>query len=204
MLKKLKQKEGELNILLVVLIMVVCYMLSGMVDISSKQWALKETQSKLDIAGMNALYNSIDLNSLKFEKLDIGGNSIAMDGSGADSLNSSTYTKIVKDAYVEELRNVTYGGKRPTIRYTNVDFSYTNTGLGYSGSTAKRRPQVALESVISYTVASSDLTDISGIYNNKSVTSSLSNTKFDISIEDSANDGESILLIHSETKLVLK
>ena len=76
--------------------------------------------------------------------------------------------------------------------------------MGYSGSSVKERPQVSLQSVVSYTVSSSTVTDTSGIFNVKTGTSSLSNSTFNIKVEDSSNDGESILVIQSETKIVLK
>lgn len=203
MKNKIKDKKGEVSILIVSLIFIVCIMLSAIIDMAVKQWGIKETQSKLDIAGTNALYNSIDLESLKLEELNIGGSSISMDGTSS-SLDSSLYTSVVKDNYTKELSKVTYGGKKPTIRYVNVDFLYTNKGLGYSGSSVKERPQVSLQSVVSYTVSSSTVTDTSGIFNVKTGTSSLSNSTFNIKVEDSSNDGESILVIQSETKIVLK
>ena len=203
MKNKITDKKGEVSILMVALIFIVCIMLSGMIDMSTKQWGIKETQSKLDIAGTNALYNSIDLESLKLEELNIGGSSISMDGT-TTSLNSSQYTSVVKSNYTQELSKVTYGGKTPTIRYVNVDFLYTNKGLGYTGSSVKERPQVSLQSVVSYVVPSSTVTDGSGGLNIQTGTSSLSNSTFHIEIEDSVNDGESILVIQSETKIVLK
>lgn len=202
MKNKIKNKSGEVSVLVVALIFISCIMVTGLVDMSMSQWGIKETQAKLDIAGTNALYNSIDLESLKLEELNIGGNSITMDG--ATSLTNEEYKKTIQSNYIDELSKVTYGGQAPVIRHTNVDFVYTNKGLGYVGSITKARPQVSLQSVVSYKVASSTLTDSAGGLTSKTGSSSLSNTKFDISIEDSANDGESILIIQSETKIVLK
>lgn len=198
----IKNKNGEVSVLVIALIFISCIMVSGLVDISMSQWGIRETQVKLDIAGTNALYNSIDLESLKLEELNIGGNSITTEG--ASSLASQEYKRTIQDNYLNELSRVTYGGKKPVIKHTNVDFVYTNKGLGYVGSATKARPQVSLQSVVSYTVASSVLTDSMGGFTSKIGNSSLSNTKFEISIEDSANDGESILIIQSETKIVLK
>ena len=197
MKNKIKNKSGEVSVLVVALIFISCIMVTGLVDMSMSQWGIKETQAKLDIAGTNALYNSI-----KLEELNIGGNSITMDG--ATSLTNKEYEKTIQSNYIDELSKVTYGGQAPVIRHTNVDFVYTNKGLGYVGSTTKARPQVSLQSVVSYKVANSILTDSAGGLTSKTGSSSLSNTKFDISIEDSANDGESILIIQSETKIVLK
>lgn len=204
MINKLKEKKGQISVIMVILIMILCYMIAGMVDIGTRQWGLRETQTKIDIAGMNALYNSVNLDSLRLEILDIGGSGISSDGTGADSLNSSQYESKVRDEYRRELSAITYGGARPEIRYTNVDFEYSNTGLGYKGSSAKSRPQVLLESIVSYTVDSSLVTDSLNLNKGGTVTSSLSNTSFTISVQDTAQDGMAILLIHSETKLVLK
>lgn len=202
MKNKIMNKNGEVSVLVVALIFISCIMVTGLVDMSMSQWGIRETQAKLDIAGTNALYNSIDLESLKLEELNIGGNSISMDGTS--SLVNEGYKKTIQSNYLDELSKVTYGGQKPVIRHTNVDFVYTNKGLGYIGSATKARPQVSLQSVVSYTVSSSALTDSAGGFKSKIGNSSLSNTRFDISIEDSANDGESILIIQSETKIVLK
>lgn len=204
MINKLKEKKGQISVIMVIFIMILCYMLASMIDIGNRQWGLRETQTKIDIAGMNALYNSVNLDSLRLETLDIGGSGISSDGTGADSLNSSQYATKVRNEYTKELSNITYGGARPNIRYTNVDFEYSSTGLGYKGSGTKSRPQVLLESIVSYTVDSSIVTDKLNLDKQATVTSSLSNTNFTITVKDTAEDGKAILLIHSETKLVLK
>lgn len=204
MIKKLKSKKGEISVLMVLFILILTYMFGFMLDLGNRQWGIRETQTKIDIAGTNALYKSINLNSLKFESLDIGGTSIGADGSGASSVNPSVYESVIKDAYKKELSAVTYGGSSPTILYTKVDFKYTNTGLGYTAGSAKSRPQVALESVVSYTVDSSLVTDNVNVNKQETVKSSLSNTSFTVNIKDSANDGKAIVYIHSETKVVLK
>lgn len=204
MINKLKEKKGQISVIMVIFIMILCYMFASMIDIGNRQWGLRETQTKIDIAGMNALYNSVDLNSLRLETLNIGGSGISSDGTGADSITASQYETKVRDEYKKELSTVTYGGASPSIRYTKVDFEYSNTGLGYKGSNAKSRPQVLLESVVSYTVDSSTVTDTLNLNKQATVTSSLSNTSFTVSVQDTAEDGKAILLIHSETKLVLK
>ena len=204
MINKLKEKKGQISVIMIVFIMVLCYMLASMIDIGNKQWGLRETQTKIDIAGMNALYNSVNLDSLRHEVWDIGGSGISSDGTGANSINSSQYESKIRSEYRRELSAITYGGSRPEIRYTNVDFEYSNTGLGYKGSSARRRPQVLLESIVSYTVDSSLVTDRFNLNKGGTVTSSLSNTSFTITVQDTAQDGMSVLLIHSETKLVLK
>lgn len=204
MVNKLKEKKGQVSVVMVILIMILCYMFAGMVDLGTRQWGLRETQTKIDIAGMNALYNSVNLDSLRLETLDIGGSGISADGSGASSIDSSKYETKVKNEYTKELSSITYGGVKPTIKYTRVEFQYTNKGLGYKGSSAKSRPQILLESVVSYTVDSSLLTDNVTLNKGGTVQSSLSNTSFTISVQDVANDGKAVLLIHSETKLVLK
>lgn len=204
MINKLKEKKGQISVTMVIFIMVLCYMLASMIDIGNRQWGLRETQTKIDIAGMNALYNSVNLDSLRLEVLDIGGSGISSDGTGADSINSSEYENKVRDEYRRELSAITYGGTRPEIRYTKVDFEYSNTGLGFKGSSAKSRPQVLLESIVSYTVDSSLVTDRLNLNKGGTVTSSLSNTSFTITVQDTAEDGMALLLIHSETKLVLK
>lgn len=206
MLKKIKSKKGQISVLMVVFIMILCYMLAGMVDIANRQWGIEETQSKIDIAGMNALYGSINLDSLRLETLEIsgGGGGIGHDGAGADTINPSQYEPVVKKAYRDELTKVTYGGKSPAIRYTDVDFEYSNFGLGYKGNTAKQRPQVVLESVVSYTVDTSTLTDKFTGTLGKEISSSHANTDFKVTVTESAKDGKAELLIHSITRLVLK
>lgn len=205
MINKLKkERKGQISVIMVVLILILCYMFASMVDISTRQWGLKETQTKIDIAGMNALYNSVNLDSLRLETLDIGGSGISSDGSGASSINPSQYETTIRNQYIKELSNITYGGTRPTIKYTKVDFQYTNKGLGYKNTGAKSRPQVLLESIVSYTVDSSLVTDNINVNKTGTVKSSLSNTSFTVTLQDTAGDGKAVLLIHSETKLVLK
>lgn len=204
MVNKLNEKKGQISVIMVIFIMGLCYMFAGMIDIGNRQWGLREVQTKLDIAGMNALYNSVNLESLRLETLDIGGSGISSDGSGADSINPSQYEKVIQNAYKNELNTVTFAGEKPTIKYTKVDFQYTSTGLGFKSSNAKKRPQVLLESVVSYKVDSSTFTDSLNFNKKKTVTSSLSNTSFTVSVSETAEDGMATLLIHSETKLVLK
>lgn len=67
MINKLKEKKGQISVTMVIFIMVLCYMLASMIDIGNRQWGLRETQTKIDIAGMNALYNSVNLDSLRLE-----------------------------------------------------------------------------------------------------------------------------------------
>lgn len=206
MLKRIKEKDGQISVIMVIFIMILCYILSGMIDIGGRQWAVKETQSKIDIAGMNALYGTVNLESLRLETLEIsgGGNGIASDGSGADSVSPSQYEPIVREAYRNELSKVRYGGKSPNIRYTDVNFEFSDFGLGYKDSIAKQRPQVVLESVVSYSVESTKITDkVSGNINKK-ISSSHANTDFTITIKENAEDGQAELLIHSITRLVLK
>lgn len=199
-----KDKKGQISVIVVILIMILSYMFSALVDIGGMQWGLRETQTKLDIAGTNALYKSINLDSLRMEVLDVGGSGISSDGTGASTINPSEYEAVIKKAYNNELSSVTYGNSKPQIKYTKVDFMYTDKGLGFKNSSTKKRPQILLESVVSYTVDSSKVTDSRSIKGKKTVTSSLSNTTFTVTIEDKAEDGKSTLLIHSETKLVLK
>lgn len=203
MVKKLQSKKGAVSVLMVVFILVLCYMFGSMLDLGNRYWGIRETQSKIDIAGSNALYNSINEDNLKYEVLDIGGSAIGIDGSGAGSLTSAHET-VIKNAYKTELANVKFGNASPEILYTKVDFQYTNKGLGYKGTATKSRPQVALESVVRYRVDVSMVTDGVNINKTSTVKSSLSNTSFTVTVKDTAKDGKADLYIHSETKLVLK
>lgn len=207
MVNIIKRKNGEISILMALFILVLCIMLSGMMDLASRQWGLRETQTKIDIAGTNALYRSIDLNSLKDETLQIigGGDGISSDGTGSSSVNSSEVESIIRKAYKEELSTIQYGGNYPTIKYSKVKFEYTNKGLGYKGSNAsKERPQVSLESVVSYKIATSSVIDNFTGNKDKTFSSSFSNSEFKVTINENANDGTSELLIHSTTRIVLK
>lgn len=206
MVKKIREKSGQISVIMVVFIMTLSYMLAGMTDMGTRHWGLKETQSKIDIAGMNALYSSINLESLRHETLEItgGGNGISSDGSGAGSIDPSQYEPVVKKAYTDELRAVKYGGKSPNISYVDVDFEYSNFGLGYKTNSAKERPQVILESVVSYIVENSNLLDKYDKNLSKQISSSHANTDFTVTIKSTAEDGKAELLIHSITRLVLK
>lgn len=206
MFNKLKNKDGQISVIMVVFIMILCYILSGMVDLGTRYWGLKETQSKIDIAGMNALYGTVNLESLRLETLEIEGsqNGIASDGTGAESVNPDEYEPIVRNAYREELKKVRYGSRKPEIRFTDVNFEFSDFGLGFKESSAKKRPQVVLESVVAYKVDSTTLTDKLSGNINKKVSSSHSNTEFTVTINEKAKDGEAELLIHSITRLVLK
>lgn len=203
---KIKERQGSISVIVVIFVFILVSMFAGMVDTSTIQFGLKETQGKIDIAGTNALYSSINLDSLRLETLEIegGGSGIAFDGTGADLVDSSRYESVINTAYRNELRTIEYAGRRPNIRYTKVDMEYSDFGLGYKGAVASKRPQVVLESVVSYTVSSSSLSDTYSGIKSKEIKSSHANSDFVITISETENDGEMNLLIHSTTRIVLK
>ena len=211
LIKRIKETKGEISILIALFILILCIMLSGLTDIGNRHWGLRETQTKIDIAGTNALYQSIDLNGLRDETLQIigGGTGITSSGEGTveggnSGISSNEVESIIKRAYEKELSEIKYGKVYPTVKYSTVKFEYTNKGLGYKTDISRDRPQVSLESVVSYTVDSSPVLDSYTGNKNKDFSSSFSNSQFTVSINESANDGKVELLIHSITRIVLK
>lgn len=205
-MKIIKNKDGAVSVIVVIFVLILATMLAGMVDMGIMQFGIKETQTKIDVAGTNALYSSINLESLRLETLEVegGGTGIGADGSGLDSINSSKYESVINNRYRDELRMIRYGGQTPQIQYTKVDLEYSDFGLGFKGSSVNKRPQVVLESVVSYTVASSSVSDIFSGNKGKEIKSSHANTNFTVTIGETSGDGEMQVLIHSITRLVLK
>ena len=80
--------------------------------------------------------------------------------------------------------------------------------MGYNaanGSTsAKSRPQVVLESIVSYDVSSSVLIDEFTRNVKKSVQSTYSNSEFSVTVSDRGKDGKSTVMLHSITRIILK
>ena len=193
---------------MVVFIMIVIFIFTMMVDLATNMWAMKDLQQKIDNAGINALYSSIDISYLKDEILAVNnsGGGIALDGTGKDSVNNSTYKPIIDSAYQQELSKVKFNGANPNIESTRVKFDWTDYGLGYDSSTqtsAKKRPQIILESMVSYLVPASDLVDKRTGNETKRVTST-SSGEYSIVIHETANDGMRKVVIYSNTRIVLK
>lgn len=214
MLKKLKKikndKKGAVSIMMVIFILTLVASLSLLIDLSGTMFGMKEVQSKIDIAGINALYNSIDATRLRNEEMGIisNGGSISSSGNISSEVSTGAFADIIRREYIDELNQIRYPGETPMVRSARVSFEHSNFGLGFNSASnstgAKNRPQIVLESIVSYDVPSSAIVDRISKSITKKVNSVHSNSEFKVTIEDVASDGMKTVLVHSITRLVLK
>lgn len=202
-----KENSGAVNIIMVIFLLILVFSFSLMLDLSSTMFGMNEIQSKIDMAGINALYGSVDYRYLRDEELGIvGGGSISSSGTQTN-VSTGQYRDVINEAYKRELYSIDYPGTNPKVENTRVSFEYSDFGLGFNGaesSKAKSRPQVILESMVSYDVSASELSDNATVSKTKSVKSVHSNTSFEVTVRDSEVDGKKKIVIHSITRLVLK
>lgn len=204
-----KNVKGAVSIIMVIFILILVTAFTMLIDLSSSMFGMKEIQSKIDIAGINALYNSIDYTQLRDETLGVvNGGSITSSGSLSSDMNERKYVEIIRNKYINELQQIKYPGENPKIQKSEVRFVYNDFGVGYNaanGSTsAKSRPQVVLESIVSYDVSSSVLVDEFTRNVKKSVKSTYSNSEFSVTVSDRGKDGKSTVMLHSITRIILK
>lgn len=216
MLEKLKSRikertcssKGAISILMVIFLLIMCSAFALLIDMSSVMFGMKEIQSKMDIAGVNALYNSVDYDYLRNETLGIvNGGSITSTGSMSSDMNQQKYVNIIKNNYINELKSIKYPGSNPVVRKSEVRFEYSDFGVGFNSSSstvAKKKPQVILESIVSYEITSSTLMDEVTRNITKSVKSSYNNSTFSVTISDVGKDGKSTVMLHSITRIILK
>lgn len=205
-LRKLKEeKKGAVSIIMVLFLLTLLASFSLLFDMSFTMFGLRDIQSKIDAAGINALYSSIDLEYLRNEQMAIVNNGGSISTSGV--IKSGAYANTIKNAYTAELNKIDYPGENPKVKKTNVSFEYSDFGLGYNAasvSSAKKRPQIILESIVSYDVPSSTLVDEVTRRVTKSVKSVHTGTDFQVTIQDKGVDGKKTVLVHSLTRIVLK
>lgn len=204
-----KNVKGAVSIIMVIFILILATAFTLLIDLSSTMFGMKEIQSKIDIAGINALYNSIDYTQLRDETLGVvDGGSITSGGSLSSDMNEHKYIEVIRNRYINELQQIKYPGENPKIQKSEVRFVYNDFGVGYNaanGSTsAKSRPQVVLESIVSYDVSSSVLIDEFTRNVKKSVKSTYSNSEFSVTVSDRGKDGKSTVMLHSITRIILK
>lgn len=207
MFKKIKtERKGAISIIMVLFILTLVSSLSLLFDMSYSMFGMREIQSKIDMAGINALYSTIDLEALRNEEMGVinGGGSISHSGVS----NLGNFAPVVRSAYIEELQKIRYHGDAPTVRRAEVSFEYSNFGLGYNSavnsSGAKKRPQIVLESIVSYEVPVSTIIDETTRKVTGSVDSYHQTGSFTVTVQDIGADGKKTVLVHSITRIVLK
>lgn len=206
--KKVNSTKGAISIAMVIFLLVVSSAFALLIDMSSVMFGMKEIQSKIDIAGINALYNTIDYDYLRDETLGLtNGDAITSGGQVSSNLNQQNYISVIRNRYMDELRSIKYPGSNPQVIKSEVRFEYSNFGIGYNSNTstaAKARPQVILESIVSYEIESSTLMDEVTRDLTKSVNSTYNNSNFSVTISDKGKDGKSTVMLHSITRVVLE
>lgn len=206
--RKFKDTKGATSTVMVIFLLTMCSAFTLLIDMSSRMFGMKDIQSKIDIAGINALYNSIDYTQLRNETLGVvNGGSITSGGTASTDMNEQKYIEIIRNNYKRELNSIEYPGDNPVVRKSDVRFVYSDWGVGYNtanSASAKRRPQVVLESIVSYEVSASALVDEIGKNVTKSVKSAYNNTTFSVTVSDTGKDGKSVVMLHSITRLILK
>ena len=205
-IKKIKKEnKGAISILIVIFIFILVIAFDGLFGISTSMSSITGLQSKLDIAGLNALYDSVALKDNQLGVVD-GGGIITNDGQVNQAVFEGKFKNVIKRKYEDELRRIEFPGKNMKILKTDVDFEYSNFGIGFSSSssTARQRPQIILESIISYDVASSSAFDELDRVKGKDIKSVRSGTTINITVTDSGRDGYQTIVVHSVTRLVLK
>ena len=204
---RLNSKKGAISVIMVIFMMTLVVSFTLMLDTSYIAYGLREVQSKIDTAGINAMYQSIDLNHLRNEEMAIVGGGGSISSSGVININASRYTNTIRNAYIRELNNIEYPGENPTVRDARVSFEYSNFGLGFnaaSSSSARRRPQLVLESMVSYEVPASVVIDDSTRTVARTVDSVHSGSEFRVTLQETGRDGRQAVLVHSITRIVLK
>lgn len=216
MIKKLKRRfitrtdnvKGAISIVMVIFLLAVSAAFTMLIDLSTTMYGMKEIQSKIDIAGINALYNSIDYTYLRDETLGMSnGDYITSSGGQSSDIGQENYVELIRNNYIRELQSIQYVGVNPQVRKSEVRFEYSNFGVGYNSNTstsAKLRPQVVLESIVSYEVSASILTDEMTRNITKSVKSTYNNSTFSVTISDAGSDGKKTVMLHSITRILLK
>lgn len=217
MLNRLKNKiknakknvKGAVSIIMVIFILILATAFTLLIDLSSTMFGMKEIQSKIDIAGINALYNSVDYNQLRDETLGVvDGGSITSGGSFSSDMNERKYIEVIRNRYINELQQIKYPGENPKIQKSEVRFVYNDFGVGYNAAngatSAKARPQVVLESIVSYEIPSSTLVDEINRNITKTVKSRYSNSEFSVTVSDVGKDGKATVMLHSITRIILK
>lgn len=205
--QKINSSKGAISIMMVIFLLTLSAAFAMLIDLSSIMFGMKEIQSKMDIAGMNALYNVVDYRYLRDETLGLtNGESITSSGTTSFAGTTSTYATLIRNKYNDELRSIKYPGSNPKIEKSRVSFEYSKFGVGYnsSSSSAKSKPQVVLESIVSYEVSASNLVD--SITRNlvKRVWSTYDAKDFTVTISDTGQDGKSKVMLHSITRIILE
>ena len=206
-IKKVNSKKGAVSIIMVIFLLTISIAFTLLIDLSTTMFGMKEIQSKMDIAGINALYNSVDYTYLRDEALGIQDSGHITSG-GASTADPTKYVDKIRANYINELQSIDYPGTNPVVRKSEVRFEYSNFGVGYNGAagstSGKSKPQVVLESIVSYEVPSSTFADEVTRKLTKSVKSTYSNSSFSATVEDGGQDGKTTVMLHSMTRVILK
>ncbi|HCL4480277.1 TPA: hypothetical protein N2D99_002365 [Clostridium botulinum] len=200
--KKIKEKKGSYSIISVIVVFIVVLAITAFADITSKAWTLNEVQSIMDISGVNALQSTIDTKILRDEIFGTDKDN-GVDTTTGNVTLGDYKTKIVNKFIIEMNKYVKTNNNIVAfnVERADVDFTYNDTwGLGDS---AKKRPQIVLDTVSTIRIKNSSKFDtLNGI--TKSIYSSRNNNTFTVTYAGTKEDGTIELIIRSVTRIVYR
>ena len=184
MKKFLKDTQGAISILFVILGVIAIMLCSAFLDLMQRQWILQEAQSIMDTAGVTALHAGVDQQKLRIGEFDVN-----------KSVVRGHYQGLVSQKFSNSDSIISYN----LIR-TDISTFTDNWGVGVS---SKQHPQAMLVSYIMVTVPSTPVLDFSEGFT-ETFYNSRGNTTFTVSYQGQNNDGQHELILRSVTRVVYR
>lgn len=203
-LNRVNNKKGGFAIIGVIAIFIIVLTIAAYISILSKTFTLGEIQSIMDISGVSALEKVVREKELKEEIFAIN------DESKVDTVDkkafkledckaeiTTVYDTLINKA-VNTNSNITYF----KVNSHDVTFEYSGWGLGENAS-GKKRPQIILDTLATVKVKTSNAFNFNDSLERKFFNAK-NNTSFTVNYQGKTENGESILLIRSVTRVVYR
>lgn len=206
----LKNKKGNISIVMVIAVVIATIVVTGLVDILNRTYTLKEVESIMDMCGVSTLESVVQDKQLKEEifsyndenEADINTQTKKTDNN--TSIVSAKYKQLMNSA-IKTNSNL----KKVNITNTNVEFIYgkgktANDGVFGLGKSKKARPQIVLFTTAEIYIKTSNSSFNIPEVVEKEFFNSRSNSKFKIRYKDKTADGYTVLTVRSETRVVYR
>lgn len=198
-IEKSKKKKGAYSVITVALVLILLLSFTAYTDILSKTFTLNEIQQRLDTAGLNTLNESIDTDHLMLEELAIDKNNrLAKNGGMTSDYKNKISTRYKNQVYKLIRTNDTV--KNVTVRRVTPRFEVSSWGTGAGQEVL---PQLSIDAVIYFEVATSSEFDIAGT-TTQSFYDARSGQNFSVQVVDKNTDGITGLLVRSHTRVVYR
>lgn len=182
----LKRKDGGVSIVLVIVMFIGVIIISGTIDLISKQYVFNEIRSIMDMSGVSALSSGVDMTDIRVEEFVIN-----------ESFVRTEFKKMVAGA-IRTNRTITHFSI--TDGDIKVDIFRGNWGLG---TQMRVRGQARLDAVAKVRIRSSSFIDkLPGVQ--ETYYNSLSQEFFTVQYLGTLENGEVELLIRSVTRVVYR